>query len=82
MTPDLYWDRLFEVIERTLSPHRKPSAPPSKRISKRKPKARTKRKVSRRVVPKAKKAKEQKVAQVVAAPRWGGVSRARFWRPV
>jgi hypothetical protein len=38
LAPDLYWDELFEVIERTLSPRRKRTrAPPPKR----KPKAKT-----------------------------------------
>jgi hypothetical protein len=34
---------LFEVIEQTLSPYRKPAAQPSKRIAKRKPKAKTRK---------------------------------------
>jgi hypothetical protein len=40
MIPDLYWDGLFEVIERTLNPARKRTpAPPSKRLTKSKPKS-------------------------------------------
>lgn len=34
MTPDLYWDGLFEVIERTLNPTRKRKPElPSKRLT-------------------------------------------------
>lgn len=53
MTPDLYWDELFEVIEHTLNPRRKRTrAPPSKRITKRKPKAKTRVRQSSRRAPK------------------------------
>jgi len=59
MTRDLYWHGLFKVIERTLSPHRKPAAPPSKRVvskaTARKPKALTKTKSKKRAAPKRRK---------------------------
>jgi hypothetical protein len=67
MMPDLYWDGLFEVIERTLNPRRKRTlAPPFKRITKRKPKAKAKAKAAAekrptsRVAPKNRKAAEAK----------------------
>ena len=53
MTLDLYWDGLFEVIERTLNPRRKRTrAPPSKRITRRKLKAKTRVRKSTRRAPK------------------------------
>ena len=48
MTLDLYWEGLYEVIDKALNPRRsRPTAPPSRRVTKRKTKGPTRKRKSK-----------------------------------